>query len=98
LKLRDKYGNIPSPDVIRNIGLAMDKGELIDHIQSNPDGSFTQMLSLPQGVKPSDVKITMKVYDQVGVQRLRPLFPSWMYISIVGLIIIIVGILKRKKK
>jgi hypothetical protein len=97
LNLRDKYGNRPSPNSMGYIRLSVDKGELIGQIQSNPDGSFTQKLSLPEGVKPSDVKITMKVYDQVGVQRLKPLLPKWIYLSVAGIIVITLGILKRKK-
>ena len=46
LNLQDKYGNIPSPDALRYIKLTLNKGELISHIQANPDGSFTQMISV----------------------------------------------------
>ena len=97
LNLQDKYGNIPTPDALINIKLNLDNGELIGHIQTNPDGTFTQMVSLPENVKPRQVKMTINVYEQVGEQRLKPLIPNWRYIIIGIVILIIIGLVKRKK-
>jgi hypothetical protein len=97
LKLKDKYGNVPSPSALFYFKLILDKGELLGKIQANPDGSFTQMVALPENVTLRNVKMTMKVYDQVGVQRLKPLIPSWIYMVIVILGLSIMGVYKRKR-
>ena len=96
-KLKDEYDNIPHPNSLRNIHLNLDKGELIGHIQANPDGTFTQMVSLTENVKPSQVKMTMNVYDQIGEQRLESLIPKWIYLIIGIVVLIIIGLIRRKK-
>ena len=53
------------------------------------------MVSLPENVKPKEVKMTMNVYEQVGVQRLESLIPKWIYIVI---ILFLIGVFWRKKK
>ncbi|OFY68396.1 MAG: hypothetical protein A2V64_08415 [Bacteroidetes bacterium RBG_13_43_22] len=91
LKLKDQFGNMPSPNSLRNINLSLDKGVLIGNLQSNPDGSFTQMVLIPENIKPADVKIMMKAYDQEGVQRLKSRIPWWIYIGGICVILVLTG-------
>jgi len=93
LNLRDKYGNIPSPNSLKNITLELGKGEgeLVGSIQSDPDGSFTQMVAIHENIKPSDVKITMKVYDQEGIQRIKSRIPWWIYVAGICVISVLTG-------
>ncbi|MFC2136991.1 choice-of-anchor X domain-containing protein, partial [Bacteroidota bacterium] len=98
LKLRDKLGNVPSPNALNNIELSLNKGKIIGSIQANLDGSFTQLVSFPKNIKPRQIKMTMMVYGQVGVKRLAHPIPLSVYI--IGgfiIILIIVGFIKRKK-
>ena len=97
LILKDKFGNVPSPSALIHVNLSVDKGKLIGGIQANPDGTFTQMVSLLENVKPRQVKMTMNVYEQVGEQRLASRVPGWIYIIIVSVILIIIGVFRRMR-
>jgi len=79
LRLKDRHGNIPSPYSLGDVNLSYDKGRMIGAVMANPDGSFTQMISIPENIKPSDVKVTMRIYDQEGVKRLKSRVPWWIY-------------------
>jgi hypothetical protein len=91
LNLRDGSGNKPLPGFIGYVNLSLDKGTLVGSILSNPDGSFTQTVSIPENIRPSDVKITMKVYDQEGTQRMKSRIPWWIYIGGICVISVLTG-------
>ena len=91
LNLRDEFGNKPLPGFIGYINLSLDKGTLVGNIQSNPDGSFTQTIAIPENIRPADVKITMKAYDQEGTQRMKSRIPWWIYIGGICVISVLTG-------
>lgn len=99
LDLKDNYGNVPIPSDLTNIKIKLDKGELIDGINDNMDGTFTQKISIPDNVKPRSVRMTLNNGYESGNQRLTS--KSSLFITIVGIIIILFGgfsITRKKKK
>jgi len=97
LKLKDKYGNIPSQSDINNLKLSVDKGVLTGGITDNLDGTFTQKIILPADIKPRNVTITMTIDGESGKQKLASIKLSLL--TVVGIIVLMVtGFLRRKRK
>ncbi|MCX6301383.1 MAG: VWA domain-containing protein [Bacteroidia bacterium] len=98
--LKDKYGNIPMPYALADLNLSIGKGLLVGVITDNMNGTFTQRISLPSGVRLRTVILSFSSGELSGSRKIatgtvKIILPA-IALILAGAIFLLAG--KKKKK
>ena len=98
-EIRDKFGNIPLPDAIKDIKPEVNNGSVIGGIKDNMDGTYSSRVSIQAGSKnPKSIKISLPADDTAKSNRIKKQLPGPVPVTAVVILVIIVFLVIRKKE
>ena len=96
--LKDKYGNLPTPDDLINLTISVDKGIVTGGITDNMDATFTQRITLPEDIKSENVIMTLSLDGRSESVKIRKGATYQVIIAVVLIIIVALGLILRRKR